>query len=287
MNELSTEKILREADIQLRKSGLESPKLESEILLAHILSCSRIDLYKREFDKLSQEKNSQFQVLLKRRCLKEPIAHLTGHKEFCGHLFQVTPDTLIPRPETELLVEEIASYFSETPGANTLIDLGTGTGCIPLSLAKENQQLNIKAVDLSSGALSVAKQNKKQLGLEKKQILFEQADILNSPFWEKLGKFHVIVSNPPYIGQQEEKDLEQDVLAYEPHKALFAKKEGLEFYQVFASQAKKHLFPLGKLFLELSPIIYNDVCQVFEKKGWTLEKTILDYSGHKRHIILS
>ena len=205
MNEFSTEKILREAEIQLRKSGLSSPKLESEILLAHVLSSSRIDLYKRKFDKLSQEKNSQFQALLKRRCLKEPIAHLTGYKEFCGLLFKVTHDTLIPRPETELLVEEVASYFSDNPEADTLADLGTGTGCIPLSLAKENLRLNIKAVDLYSSALSVAKQNKKQLGLEKRNILFEQADILKASFWEDLKNFMSSSATPLTLGSKKKK----------------------------------------------------------------------------------
>ena len=286
MKNLSTEKILTTAENQLRKSGIESPKLESELLLAHTLSCSRIDLYKREFDSLCEERNSKFQALIKRRSLKEPIAYLTGQKEFCGNFFKVTADTLIPRPETELLVEEVSSYLTKTLEADSLLDLGTGTGCIPLSLAHKHENLRITAVDISSKALDVAHENQTSLGLKERKILFKQANILEDYFWSQHKKFHVIVSNPPYIGQQEEQDLEEDVINHEPHGALFAGNKGLEFYQTFASKAKKNLLPKGKLFLELSPIIYSDVCCIFQKEGWSLEKTILDYSGHKRHIIL-
>lgn len=283
---MKTFDLLKKTESILRLSGVSSPRLESELLLAYTLECSRPDLYGSKFDEISQESAENFLDLIKRREKKEPIAYLLGTKEFMGISFKVTRATLIPRPETELLVTALEESLKKTDHEQSILDLGTGTGCIALSLAYRNPSVKVSAVDFSEKALHVAKENAKNLGLFSR-VSFLKRDILDPRFWDELPRFHILVSNPPYIGESEANDLAKDVLDYEPRTALFAENEGLAFYEIFAKNAKKLLHENGLFFLELSPIIYEAVIKIFEENSWVLKETIRDYTGHNRHIVLS
>ena len=283
---MKTFDLLKKTELLLRLSDVSSPRLESELLLAYILGCSRADLYGSKFDEISNDSAENFLDLIKRRQKKEPIAYLLGTKEFMGLSFKVTRATLIPRPETELLVTAVEDFFKKTEHEQTILDLGTGTGCIALSLAYRSPSFKITAIDFSEEALCVARENANNLDLSSR-VSFLKRDILDPSFWNELPRFQALVSNPPYIGESEAQDLSKDVLDYEPRSALFAENEGLAFYESFAKNARKCLEKNGRLFLELSPVIYESVIKIFQKNSWTLEETIKDYAGHKRHIVLS
>lgn len=285
---IKSSEVLRSAENLLRKSKIPKPRLESEILLSHVLACARIDLLKQEWDDISLSQRDSFMTLIQRRSQHEPLAYLLGYKEFYGRKFFVSSETLIPRPETELLVEEISNFFGANPQSEpSLIDLGTGTGCIALSLALENPNLQVSAVDVSESALEIAQRNLESLPCPKNHISLWAADVLAEAFWENLGSFDVIVSNPPYIGEAEKVSLEPNVLDFEPHGALFAENNGLHFYEIFAQKARSHLKPGGRLYLELSPVIFDSVKALFLSHHWDLLEVIEDYAGHKRHIVLS
>jgi len=216
----------------------------------------------------------------------EPIAYIIGTQEFYGYEFKVTANTLIPRPETELLVSATLDFLRASEESSPkILDLGTGTGCIALTLTLEHQGVHVTAVDLSAEPLQVTEKNRAKLKLNPQRILIEQADVLAESFWQRQERFDALISNPPYIGIQEKKSLEKNVLGFEPHTALFAEDEGLAFYKTYAKFSHKLLKPHGKLFLELSPIIYEKVCQIFKKHNWQIVETITDLAGHKRHII--
>ncbi len=283
---MKTFDLLKKTESLLRLSDVSSPRLESELLLAYILGCSRADLYGSKFDETSKDSAEKFLDLIKRRQKKEPIAYLLGTKEFMGLSFKVTRATLIPRPETELLVTAVEDFFKKTDHEQSILDLGTGTGCIALSLAYRSPSFKITAIDFSEQALCVARANANNLDLSSR-VSFLKRDILDPSFWDELPRFQALVSNPPYIGESEAQDLSKDVLDYEPRSALFAENEGLAFYESFAKNARKCLQKNGRLFLELSPVIYESVINIFQKNSWTLEETIKDYTGHKRHIVLS
>lgn len=285
---MKTSQVLKDAETTLRLSGVGSPRLESELLMAHVLGCTRVDLYGSRFDEITKEKASEFLNLIKRRSKKEPVAYLLGRKEFMELSFQVSPATLIPRPETELLVLAVEKHLKNLSSKEIqLLDIGTGSGCIALSLAHRNPSARVTGIDFSEKALAVAKENAKDLNLSSKRVSFLKRNALEESFWNELGPFEILVSNPPYIGEQEASSMESDVLDYEPSSALFAEHEGLAFYECFAKNARKALTKEGLLFLELSPIIYNSVIKIFEAHSWKLLETIKDYAGHKRHIILS
>ncbi len=283
---MKTFDLLKKTESDLRLSGISSPRLESELLLAYILGCSRADLYGSKFDEISNDFAEKFLGLIKRREKKEPIAYLLGTKEFMGLSFQVTRATLIPRPETELLVTAVEDFFKKTEHEQSILDLGTGTGCIALSLAYRSPSFKITAIDFSEEALCVARENANNLDVSSR-VSFLKRDILDPSFWDELPRFQALVSNPPYIGECEAQGLSKDVLDYEPRSALFAEHEGLAFYESFAKNARKCLHKNGRLFLELSPVIYESVIKIFKENSWTLQETIRDYTGHKRHIVLS
>lgn len=279
--------IIDSASQKLRSHNIETPRLDVEILLSHVLLCSRIDLYKKKHELINSSQVLAFDKLLTRRCQQEPIAYLIGSKGFYGHTFRIDSSTLIPRPETELLVEEASTFLKENSWATKVLDLGTGSGCIAISLALLHPDVKVTALDLSYKALLRAKENSKEIGCQQNQITFSEQNILENEFWQNSEKFHMIISNPPYIGTKESSSLSPEVLHYEPSEALFAKNNGLEFYVTYAKNAKNILKSKGRLFLELSPVIYKEVCKIFKNQGWNLEKTIRDYAGHNRHIVLS
>jgi release factor glutamine methyltransferase len=224
------------------KGGVDAPRLTAEILLAHALSCDRVRLY-LDFDKpLGAPELSAFRDLVRRRAAGEPTAWLTGRREFLGHAFRVGPQVLVPRPETELLVE---AAIARLPGGGALLDLCTGSGCIAISVALARPDARVVATELSPEALGVARENAVALGA---RVELLEGD-LDGPVAAG-ERFDVVVSNPPYIPAGEISGLAREVRR-EPRIALDGGVDGLDVLRRIVSRAPSRLRPEGLLYLEM------------------------------------
>lgn len=238
----SIEQSLRSAQQHLSHQQ-DNARLEAEILLAHVLDCSRTRLHTWPEQVLSEKQEEAFQALIERRLKGEPIAYITGQRGFWDMELSVTPDTLIPRPETECLVELALERLPEDAHWQ-IADLGTGNGAIALALARERPHCHLVATDLSAKALAVARDNAQRLGVN--NIRFQ-----NSHWFAALNdsRFEMIVSNPPYI-HPDDPHLRQGDLRFEPGSALRSGSDGLEDIRHIARAARAHLAPPGWLLLE-------------------------------------
>lgn len=222
-----------------------------------VLAYTKSDCILKPLDSISKEQSAKLTEIVNRLRLQEPIQYILGECFFYGLSFQTNKHTLIPRPETEELVEWILKEDFDT-----LLDIGTGSGCIPIAIAK-NASSSVSALDISESALQVAKTN---AALNEVEVEFFQADILKNP---SLGKFDVIVSNPPYVLESEKKLMRKNVLQHEPHTALFVKdNEALMFYNSISDWAKLHLNNNGKLFFEINEKKGNEVLLMLHEKGF-------------------
>ena len=236
--------VLHEATIALKASNnSDEEKLEAQLLLEHVLTVNHAWLITHADDEINSETHQQFEALIQRRISGEPIAHILGEREFYGLAFKVTPDTLIPRPDTETLVEAALAKIS--PSETTrILDLGTGSGAIALAIAKHRPNANVIAVDASQAALSVSQENAKALNIHNVQFLL-------SDWFSTLTNQHfdVIVSNPPYI-EQDDDHLKQGDLRFEPISALASGEDGLDDIRQIILDASAHLKPKGWLMFE-------------------------------------
>ena len=241
----------------LKRGGAESPRLDAEVLLAHALGCKRIELY-TAFDRVpAEEARAAFRELVRRRAEGTPVAYLVGHREFYSLDFRVTPDVLIPRPETEFLVIALIDLARQRPGEETTIcDLGTGSGIIAVSAAKHLPQSRVTATDVSPAALAVARTNAERHGVLER-IEFVQSDLFSALLPER--RFDFLVSNPPYVSEAELGRLSVEVRNYEPRLALVAGRRGTEVIEALLPQAAERLNPGGHLLLEVSPMIHQGV----------------------------
>jgi len=242
-------KIIDWTTAHLRKHGSDTPRLEAEILLAHARHCPRIQLYVHYNEPLSDDERGVMRDLVRRRAQSEPVAYLVGHREFFGLNFRVTPDVLIPRPETETLVLELITAVKQHPGAR-ILDLGTGSGCIAVSAAVNAPDAALTAIDISAAALGIARENAARHGVADR-IRFLEGDLF-APF-EAGDRFDVIVSNPPYVMDGEMDTLPADVRLHEPALALRAGPDGLDVIARLIAGAPAHLAPGGALLLEIAP----------------------------------
>ena len=236
--------VLHEATIALKASNnSDEEKLEAQLLLEHVLTVNHAWLITHADDEINSETHQQFEALIQRRISGEPIAHILGEREFYGLAFKVTPGTLIPRPDTETLVEAALAKIS--PSETTrILDLGTGSGAIALAIAKHRPNANVIAVDASQAALSVSQENAKALNIHNVQFLL-------SDWFSTLTNQHfdVIVSNPPYI-EQDDGHLKQGDLRFEPISALASGEDGLDDIRQIILDASAHLKPKGWLMFE-------------------------------------
>jgi release factor glutamine methyltransferase len=237
--------ILATATHCLAHAGCDTPRLDAELLLAHTLNKNRTWLYTHPETILAKKQLATFGALLQRREQREPVAYLTGHREFYGLDFWVTPDVLIPRPETELLVESAIRLAAGTASL-TIADIGTGSGCIAIALAKSIPAAKLLAVDVSAKALRVAQQNAQQNNVSAR-ILFLQSSLL-TPLAQPVD---MIVSNPPYVSKPQLDTLMPEIKYYEPALALDGGEDGLNIIEELLSQAREKLSPGGSLLVEI------------------------------------
>lgn len=256
----------------LKERGSASPRLEAEVLLADALKLSRIELYVRFETVPTDEERAAFRAVVKRRAAGEPVAYLVGHKEFYSLDFDVSPDVLIPRPETEQLVLEGIEFFrarqnsavplseneknAEKKSPPAILDLGTGSGCVALALAKNLPDVAVTAVDILPEALEMARKNAKKLELA------DRIQLVKSDLFAALpsdAPFDLIVTNPPYVSRTEYESLEKMVRDYEPKIALLAGETGTEVIAKILERAPDFLRENGRLLVELSPMI-ADAC---------------------------
>ena len=235
----------------LTEAATSIPRREAETLLAHLLFRDRAWLIAHSDTELSNTLLHSYRALITRRAAKEPIQYLTGHQEFYGLNLRVTRDTLIPRPETEQLVEAILHWIAARPHLRhpRILDIGTGTGAIALALAAHLPSANITATDLYPAPLSIAQHNAARLDLGHR-IHFIQSDLLSAPHFATAPPFDVIASNPPYVSLYEAATMPDEVLKHEPHTALFAGTTGLDIYRRLIPAAHAALKPEGLLALE-------------------------------------
>ena len=261
----------------LKSHSADSPRLDAEVLLAHARGCERITLYTAFDEVVSEEVRARFRDLVKRRAEGTPVAYLVGKREFYSLSFRVTPDVLIPRPETEFVVlaaldalkgsgfrvqgsdsEEIRNPKSKIQ--NPLVaDVGTGSGAIAVAIAKHAPNCRVVATDISAAALSIAKENAKSHHVSDR-IKFLEGDLLAPVPAEP--RFAVIVSNPPYIGENEIGTLAASVRDHEPRHALIAGPTGTEVIERLLPQAAERLLPGGWLILEISPLVASRVVEL-------------------------
>jgi len=267
--------ILTDASQRLQPQS-DSARLDSELILAHVLQQTRTWLHTWPDNNIDAAQQSAFESLLGRRLQGEPVAHILGEQEFWSLKLQVTPATLIPRPDTERLVELALEKIPPTAGWS-IADLGTGSGAIALALASERSACHITATDRSVDALEVARRNAERLGLH--NIEFVQSDWLEG--FNADVRFDMIVSNPPYVCDADP-HLDKGDVRFEPRMALAAGNDGLEDIRRIARQAWSHLTPGGWLVLEHGYDQSTAVQQLLRQAGYTDVEDFIDYGGNPR-----
>ena len=264
----------------LASKDIDSPRLTCELLLARVLRCSRIDLYTKFDRPLLQEELIQFKLLFKRRLLREPLQYILAETEFMGLKFNVDRRVLIPRPETEIVVEQVIALAKRTPLAY-ILDIGTGSGNIAISLATCLDKCEIDAVDVSSEALEVARHN---LELHRcgRRVNLIQCDVLQEDLMLPRERYDLIVSNPPYISQAEFRSLQVEVRDFEPMIATTDGADGLKYYHAIADIGKRYLVQGGWIVVEHAYNQSDAVRSLFFDTGYSDIEITYDYTGTPR-----
>ena len=265
----------------LQKKGVESPRANAEILLAEILKCKRMELY-LAFDKpLAENEVQVYREAIRKRGLRIPLQYIVGNVEFYGLKLIVNENVLIPRPETELLVEKIINDSDKSTNLK-ILDIGVGSGNISLSISKNLPNSKVVAIDISKSALDVANQNAEINALQNR-IEFRLFDFMNDDL-NSLGKFDLIVSNPPYVSENDYESLEPELKNHEPKIALTDNSNGISFYKHIIEASNQLLMKPGKIYFELGIDQYIQVQKYFEQNNFTNIKITKDYSGIDRII---
>lgn len=275
-------KILNWTKQYFESKGVENPRLDAEVLLCAVLKCQRITLYVDFERPLSEEELAKYREYVQRRGNFEPLAYILGEKAFMRNSFKVTQATLVPRPETELLVESLvrAAKILKPDGDVKILDIGTGSGAIIVSLLDYLPQAKGVGVDISVDALIVAKENADKIGVSQR-IGFVRSNIFSKLPLEK--KFDIIVSNPPYIPAADIAGLDKDV-QQEPRGALDGGKDGLDFYRRITAEAAAHLADEGLLAFEVGISQAEDVAKLCLANGFRETSVRKDYAGIERMV---
>jgi release factor glutamine methyltransferase len=240
--------LVKEAAATLAAAGVPAPEWDAERLLRHVLGCDRAAFFANPDRVVPEPEAERFRAFVRRRASREPLQYILGTQAFWKHEFLVTPAVLIPRPETELLVETCLDLLKDV-ARPLIVDVGTGSGCIALSLAAERPDAEIHAADISEPALAVARENARQLDLEGR-VAFHHGDLLE-PVAHLAGRIDLVVSNPPYVDAADRESLAPEVRDHEPTLALFAPGDPLSVYRRLAKASASGLRPGGWLVVEL------------------------------------
>jgi release factor glutamine methyltransferase len=270
---------------ELDDSAVGSPRMNGEVLLMFTLGCDRTYLYSHPERELNEDEQLRYYAAVSRRASGYPSQYITGHQEFWGLDLIVTPAVLIPRPETEHIVEVVieiarAAEYHGQPGRPKLVDVGTGSGAIALALAKELQSAEVLAVDVSTSALEIALANAARLQLESR-VQFQESNVLNSVVLD--GSFDFVVSNPPYVALSEADKVQDVVKKYEPKVAVFAGEHGLDIIRRLIPQAREALRSGGYLVMEIGYSMSEAVMGIME--GFEEVHAVPDLAGIPRVVV--
>lgn len=273
MNAKTRKSVLSEVTARLREGGIPEPESDAWILFSYVTGLDRTHYLLEQERPATEDELTRLEAAVQTRLERVPVQYITGEQDFYGLTFHVTPAVLIPRYDTEVLVDLV---LSENPKAGRFLDLCTGSGCIAVSLMKSGQFASGEATDISHEALAVAADNASRNGVE---LTFSEGDL-----WAAVDDrtYDVIVSNPPYIAESERPTLMPEVAQHEPGLALFAAHDGLEFYERIAREACGHLVPGGRLYVEIGATQGDQVSELFRQNGLTQVRVTQDLAGLPR-----
>ena len=261
-----------------RDKGLDSPRLDAEVLLSSVLKKDRIFLYVHFDEPLMAEELAAYKALIKRRVAREPVAYILGHREFMKLDFKVDRSVLVPRPDTEILVQAVLDRLPE--GGQRVADIGTGSGAIAISLAYYRPELRVTATDISAAALAVAGENAAALGVAER-VEFAEGNLLEP----LTGKYAAVVSNPPYVSKADMEALMPEVKNWEPHGALYGGPDGLDFYRQLTKESGNYLEPGGLIALEVGLGEAALAAGMLEENGFSEIEIKRDYAGIERVVM--
>ena len=268
----------------LARKGVDSPRLQVELLLAHALGVPRLKLYLNFEQKLTSANLETMRELVRRRGNREPLQHIIGSTSFCGFEIKVNRHVLVPRPETEMLAERAWQFLAAlNPPPGAALDFGTGSGCLAIALAAQCPRAEVHAADISVEALRVARENAALNNLSDK-IQFHCGDGFAA--LPRGLPFDLIVSNPPYIPSADIEALAPEVRDHDPRLALDGGADGLDFYRRLAAEAANHLRPAGRIMLESGDGQAEQIRQLFVQHKWVVESVEADYTGQPRILTL-
>ena len=270
---------LNKAVYDLNQFDIRQANLDSEIILSHVIKKDRKYIILNSKEKLNKEKIKRFNKLINRRKKGEPVAYLINKKEFWNETFYVNKDVLIPRPDTELIIEQVIKSYSKN-SRSSVLDIGTGSGCILLSILKERPNFYGTGIDISKKSIIVSKYNTKMLKLSNRVKLYNSdVDNFNN------GKYDIVVSNPPYIKFKSLKYLEKNVVNFEPKLALSGGSDGFSEIRKVICKAAVLIKKNGKLFLEIGFNQKIKVIEILKKEGFYINKALKDYGKNDRCIV--
>ena len=281
MDTLAT--LRKKIEARLRKKGIEEAPLDARLLISHIIPVTEIDFAINADQTVSNEQQNLIDILVQKREKRIPMSQIFGEKEFWSLSFKVTRDTLTPRPDSETLIEVALNEFEDKNATLSILDLGTGSGCLLLTLLSELKNATGLGIDVSTSAIKVANENATNLSLN------NRATFLKSDWFEKLSKtkkFDLIIANPPYIGLNEKPELTPEVCEHEPYSALFAGEEGLDDYRIIAADISSYMSEKSIIILEIGYRQSSTVKDIFEQKGFKNINVFQDLGGRDRCLLI-
>ena len=281
MDTLAT--LRKKIEARLGKKGIEEAPLDARLLISHIIPVTEIDFAINADQTVSNEQQNLIDILVQKREKRIPMSQIFGEKEFWSLSFKVTRDTLTPRPDSETLIEVALNEFEDNNATLSILDLGTGSGCLLLTLLSELKNATGLGIDVSASAIKVANENATNLSLN------NRATFLKSDWFEKLSKtkkFDLIIANPPYIGLNEKPELTPEVCEHEPYSALFAGEEGLDDYRIIAADISSYMSEKSIIILEIGYRQSSAVKDIFEQKGFKNIDVFQDLGGRDRCLLI-
>ena len=276
---MKIETAINNGSIELKKNAIKSSRLDSEILLSKVLNKDRKFIILNSEEIIKNDNYEYFKNLIKERTKGKPIAYMTGKKYFWKYEFEVSKNVLIPRPDTEIIIENILDIFRHKKELSFL-DVGTGSGCILLSILKEKKNYLGTGIDLSDDCIKLSKINAKKLGVTNRAKFFK-SDIDNF----NIGKYDLIISNPPYIKKLDLKYLDKEILNFEPRLALDGGLDGLSEIRKVIAKSSELIKKKGKLILEIAFDQKYEVKEILKNNGFYIERIVKDLSKNERCII--